>query len=308
MAFRPTPQLRALAAAQDGLVTRRQCLDAGLTRGQIDWLGRSTGHGQRVLPRVYSLTSGPLNRRQQLVASLLYAGDGAQLTGITTLEVMQFRYVPNDPRVHVLVHSARRVESTGFVIVHRTERVLAPHRVGGLPVTPPARAAVDACWSMASVRDATAVLAEAVQRRLCTVEMLSSELAAGHSAGSAVPRRAVALLQSQAVSAPEQDLIGLLRRSAVLPEPAVNLSLDVGGRTVVPDLCGPDARLIVEVDSIAHHTLGPDAERTSRRRAMLTAAGWTVLSISPQRIRTDPDGVLREIEAAYLACIARAIV
>lgn len=308
MTFRPTHELRALAGAQAGLVTRRQCLDAGMTRGQIDWLGRDTGRGQRVLPRVYSLTNGPLNRRQQFVASLLYTGEGAQITGITALELMQFRYLPDDPRVHVLVHATRRIGSTQFVTVHRSERLLTPHRVDGLPVTPPARAAVDAARSMKSVRDAVAMLAEAVQRRLCTLDMVADELDVGHSAGSAVPRRAVALLRSRAASAPEQDVIRLLARSQVLPEPAINVSVQVGGRIVVPDLCWPAARLIVEVDSVAHHALGADAERTSRRRALLTAAGWTVISVSPQRIRADPDGVLREIEAAYLAGIARAIV
>lgn len=45
--------------------------------------------------------------------------------------------------------------------------------------------------------------------------------------------------------------------------------------------------------------------RRSRRRSGLTAAGWTVLSVSPQRLRDDPSGVLREIEAAFVRGIAR---
>lgn len=107
-------------------------------------------------------------------------------------------------------------------------------------------------------------------------------------------------LGSGAASAPEHDLRVLLARSALLPQPAVNQALQVDGRTLLPDLCWPDARLVVEVDSVEHHGFGPDAEHTARRRAALTAAGWTVLSISPRRISDDPTGVLREIEAAYL--------
>ena len=54
---------------------------------------------------------------------------------------------------------------------------------------------------------------------------------------------------------------------------------------------------IVEVDSVAHHGLGDGPEYTSRRRAALVAAGWVVLSVSPRRIREEPDVVVAEILA-----------
>jgi very-short-patch-repair endonuclease len=299
--------LAELARSQSGLVTRQQLLVAGWTPSRIDRLGRPGGRGLRVLPRVYSLTTGQLTRRQQLNAALLYVGDGAQLTGLTALEVHEFRYAPREGRVHIQVHITRRVASTPFVMVHRTQRVLPTRRVDGLSVVPIARAAVDACRSLRSVREATALLAEAVQRRLCTLDMLGVELSAGHSAGSAVPRQALDVLRGGSASAPEADLLDVLRRSLVLPAPAVNPRLQVDGRVVVPDVAWLEVRLIVEVDSVAHHGFGPDAAATSRRRSALTAAGWVVLSISPQRIRDDPDGVLAEIEAAYLAAVARSV-
>jgi very-short-patch-repair endonuclease len=299
--------LAELARGQSGLVTRQQLLGAGWTPSRIDRLGRPGGRGQRVLPRVYSLTTGHLTRRQQMHAALLYVGDGAQLTGLSALEVHEFRYAPREGRVHVQVHITRRVASTPFVMVHRTQRVLPARRVEGLPVVPIARAAVDACRRLRSVREATAVLAEAVQRRLCTLDMLGVELSEGHSAGSAVPRQALDVLRGGSASAPEADLLDVLRRSLVLPAPTVNPRLAVDGRVVVPDLAWLDVRLVVEVDSVAHHGFGPDAAATARRRSALTAAGWVVLSISPQRIRDDPDAVLAEIEATYLAAVARSV-
>jgi very-short-patch-repair endonuclease len=297
--------LTVLARSQAGLVTRQQLLESGWSASRIDRLGRPGGRGRRVLPRVYSLTTGDVTRRQQLTAALLYVGDGAQLTSLTALEVQEFRYAPRDGRVHVQVHITRRVASTPFVMVHRTHRVLPHRRVDGLAVVPVSRAAVDACRGLRSVPDATAVLAEAVQRRLCTLDMLAVELSLGHSAGSAVPRRALDTLRGGSESAPEADLLAVVQRSLVLPSPTVNPRLDVDGRVVIPDLAWLDVRLMVEVDSVTHHGLGPDAAATTRRRSALTAAGWVVLSISPQRIRDDPDGVLAEIEATYLLAAAR---
>ncbi|MGH8825570.1 MAG: hypothetical protein ACRDVN_14015 [Jiangellaceae bacterium] len=63
---------------------------------------------------------------------------------------------------------------------------------------------------------------------------------------------------------------------------------------------------MIEVDSVEWHRFGDAPETTERRRARLAALGWTVLPVSPRRIREEPMAVLREIEAAYLAGIARA--
>lgn len=300
MTYRVPEGVRRLATEQAGLVTRRQCLDHGMPAAQITRLARIAGRGQVVLPSIYILTTGPLSRRQQLVAALLHGGPEAQLAGLTCLEVRNVRYAPRVDTVFLLAPMSRRLTSPGFVRVIRTVRLPPAHHVDGLRVSPPARAAIDACRSMRSVRDAVALLAEVVQKGMCTVDMLGMEVKAGQSDGSAVPRRAVAALQSGAASAPEVDLVALVASSSLLPPPRINQALTVRGQRYVPDLCWPDARLIVEVDSVEHHGYGRDAERTAIRRAKLTGAGWTVISISPWRIMADPAGVLRDIEAAYL--------
>lgn len=302
----PIPDaLKALAATQDGLLTRSQCLEHRLTRRQVDRLGSPGGRGQRVLPRVYALTTGALTRRQQLRAALLYAGESAQIAGLTALEVRSFRYAPTDVRVHLLVPHARRVAPHPALVVHRTTRLPPGHHVDGLAVSPVARAVVDACRELANPRDALAVVTEALQRRLCTVEALSDELDQGAARGSPAARLALRDAAGGVWSAPENDLLHVLGRSSVLPAPTVNVPLTIGGHRYVPDACWAAARLIVEVDGVEHHGFGTSAEATTQRRNALTAAGWTVLSVSPWRLRHDPDGVLREIEAAYLAGMAR---
>jgi hypothetical protein len=107
-------------------------------------------------------------------------------------------------------------------------------------------------------------------------------------------------------SAPECDVRDLVSMSTVLEEPAWNQPLpDPNGSDLRPDACWKRARLVLEVDSNEWHRLGDSVEVTERRRARYAALGWTVLPVSPRRIREEPAAVLAEIEAAFLAGIAR---
>ncbi|HET6752476.1 MAG TPA: hypothetical protein VFH23_00825, partial [Jiangellaceae bacterium] len=64
-------QFRQLAAAQDGLVTRRQALECGVS---IDALRHAVGKGwQRVVTGVHATFTGPLQERHLVRAALLYA-------------------------------------------------------------------------------------------------------------------------------------------------------------------------------------------------------------------------------------------
>jgi len=298
--------LRRTAAAQDGLVTRQQARHAGLTRHQIDWLIRPDGRWRVVLRGVYSVTSGALSRRQQYRAAVLYVGDGAVLTGPTVMEMLGLRYAPTDRRVHVLVPEARRLRQQRALVLERTRHLPTVSTRDGLPTASVARAAVDAA-RRSSRRDARAVLAEVVQRRLTTIEALQREVDAAHSVGTSTARAALDDLGTGAASAPELDLVRICERSALLPPPSLNHPLTLNGVPVVADACWPDVRLVVEVDSTEHHGFGRDAEHTSRRRAALTAAGWVVVSVSPARLQDDPDGVLGDIEAAYLSQAASSV-
>lgn len=305
MALRLPEPVRALVVRQSGLVTRAQCLAGGMSPSQVTRLASVTGRGQQVLPRVYCLRTGPLSRQQLLVAALLYAGSDAQLTAVTSLQLRGLRYLPSDERVHVLLPAARRVASRSFVVVRRSTDLPAAQRVAGFPVSPAARAAIDACRWLRAVSEAVSLLAEAVQRRTCTRSMLADELARGPRQGSAVARAALTAIGSGADSAPEADMAALLATSTFLPTPQVNHHIWVRGRHYVGDFCWPEARLVIEIDSVEHHGFGAAAEWTARRRAELTADGWTVLSISPARVRREGPVVLAQVEDTYLRLVAQ---
>ena len=108
-----------IAYAQDGLITRRQALAAGMSNGAV---GRAIRRRwQVVLPGVYATFTGPLADIHRLRAAALYAGPGSLATGAMACKLCELQYGP-DPAgvVDVLISDRNRRSDTSFVRVHRT--------------------------------------------------------------------------------------------------------------------------------------------------------------------------------------------
>jgi very-short-patch-repair endonuclease len=152
------------------------------------------------------------------------------------------------------------------------------------------------------LRDTRAAMCELVQdhERQVRVDQLATEVAATPRQHSMYVRAAMDDIEAGCRSAPECELRDLVRATRGLPEPRWNQPLP-GDRSITPDACWPDARLVVEVDSRAWHGFGDAPERTERRRAHYAEHGWTVIPVSPARLRTEPDAVRDQILAAYRA-------
>lgn len=175
-----------------------------------------------------------------------------------------------------------------------------PRRRDGFALSPPEHAALLTARQGIDLRDARALLAEVVQRRLTTVERLERVLASGPSAGSCLPRQVLRDLAAGCRSGPEIELRHLIGTSRLLSAGVRwNHPITLDGFVLVADSCWPEVRLVMEVDSIEHHGLGWGPELTSRRRVALVADGWTVLSVSPYRIRHDGYQLIRQAERTY---------
>jgi hypothetical protein len=291
-------------AAQDGLITRAQALACGMTDAALQHAAGPGRRWQRLRPGIYAAFTGELTERQRLRVALLHAGPDAVLSGAAACTAAGLRYVPGNQPIITLVPNSRQVINLTGVRVVRVRRLPRVRYVAGLPMAEIDRAVLDLCACLTSLRDVRALTCESVQRNRTTPERLVAALDGFPRRGSRLARRAISDVLLGCRSAPECELHDIVGRSRVLPPPRLNVPLvDVSG--VTPDACWPEARLIVEVDSVEHHQLGLAPERTQRRHARLAAAGWVVLPISPRRLRDDPVGVLREIEAAYIAGLAR---
>lgn len=289
--------LSALAARQDGLITRRQAL-GDLTVSELRHrLGRSW---TLVLPGVYATFTGQLSTRQRSRAALLYAGASAQLADRTALTRYGVRYLPDETDVHVLIPAIEHRLSRSFVVVRRTHRLPVPVRLDGLPYCPADRAVLETVARLGDQRTANAVVADAVGRRIARLDRLNDELEHLTCRGSGIARRAVEEVCLGARSAPEIDFLKLCRQSKVVPAPLVNPLLELpDGRLISPDAMFPDAPLVHEVNGRRFHA-GDDAfESMQARHDAMTAAGLTVLHNSPRRLRRERQQVLAEVENCY---------
>src|ERR1022692_2323495 len=167
--------LRRALAGQYGVISRRQGFAGGFARAPPDHRIRAGGPWQRILPGVYLTVTGTPTADQRDMAALLYAGPGSVITAAASLRRHGLR-VPDTKIIDVLVPAKRRPASIRFVRIHRTTRLPAAYRSGGVEFTAPVRAVADAVRGLAALPEARAVVAGAVQRGRCTVADLADEL------------------------------------------------------------------------------------------------------------------------------------
>ena len=301
-----SPQLRALLARQDGVVTAEQLRANGVTEGALRW---NAGRTWRVLlPGVLQLNRTTPRPRQRLVAGLLWAGDRSVLAGPTA--AAQHGITAADPRdrVHLLVPAPLSSRCSGFAEVRRTllhdEGVLTR---GPIRLSSPARAAVDAARVARATDVRTAILIEAVQRELTTIDDLAEwvhRLRPRDAARLHAPLEAAA---SGAWSVPEAELLDLVARSAALPDVWANPRLRTAdGRSLTtPDAWFDDVAMAVMVHSRRFHSSPDDWDDTVDADGDLVAAGVVVAAVTPHRIRTEPTDVLRRLERTHATASER---
>ena len=294
-------QLADRLRRQSDVIARDQALACGLSRAAIEHRIRPGGPWQRLLRGVYLANTGAVSTTQREMAALLHAGPRSVLTGLAAARRHGLR-TPQDDRIDVLVPANARCQSTGFVVVHRTYRLPGSVCVAGeIRFALPARAVADAARRLASVRDVRALVADAVQRQRCSIEMLNIELEQGPVQGSAFLRVALEEVRAGVRSVPEGDLRALLRRGG-LPMPMFNARLYDGDVLVaVADCWWPDAGVAAEVDSREYHYSAEDWQRTMRRHDELVARGVLLLHFTPKQIRGQPEEVVAQIRAALAA-------
>lgn len=298
--------LEATLLRQERVVSRAQALACGLTRAALAHRARPDGPWQRLLPAIYLAQTGTPTVAQKEMAALLHAGPASVLTGPAALH--GFGLTTTAPsRFDVLVPSQRQPGSVSFVTIHRTTRM--PERVaceGRRLYALPARALADTARGMTSLREVRALIAGALQRGDCKVEMLAVELREGQVRGSALLRRVLAEAAGGIRSVVEAEFKDLIER-ARLPRPMFNARLlAADGRFIAsPDAWWPEAGVAAEVDSRQWHLRPDDWEKTMHRHRAMSRHGILVLHFTPRQIRSDPASVIADITDALKAGRAR---
>jgi hypothetical protein len=291
----------AMARHQAGAFSRIQALSAGCTlatlRAQVD-----ARRWQRAYPGVLVSFTGPLPDETRLWAALLWAGDGAALSGQTALAQYGFVTASDDSRVHVSVDHARRVVAPpGIVLTRRRRLDEFVH-----PVRSPRTLRVDdAALHVASealqLTQGFAVLADVCQQGLTTPHRLRAALV---DLPKLTSRKALWSVLDDIASGTHSFLEMSYQRDVEhahrLPVPHRQCAgLSLGGR-VWRDAEYDEFGVILELDGRLGHNAFEDRARDRRRDAIAAATGKLTLRSGY------PEVVDRACEtAALVACVLR---
>ncbi|MCD2193230.1 hypothetical protein LQ327_07505 [Actinomycetospora endophytica] len=278
-------------------------VDLGMRRETIARRVRA-GVWLRPFPGVIIMQSGAPTREQLILAALLYAGDGAVLTGAEAVRRQGLRRLPEIPELHVLVEEDRHRRCLPTLVVERTARPPATVERDGTVVATLDRAVLDTARRLTDRDQIRALLADAVQQRRSTPDRLRDELDAGNQRGSALVREVLGEIADGIRSASEGWGRDLHARSG-LPPMLWNPRLYFpGGRFLAsPDGYLPCVGMAWENDSLEFHPVEEDD--TARRRADMIAAGVIVAHHRPRRLRTEPERVIEELRAHYRLAASR---
>ncbi|HEV7978988.1 hypothetical protein [Amycolatopsis sp.] len=265
------------------------------------------GPWQRLLPGIILLHSNEPTQDQRAIAALLYAGADAVITGTEACrrQGLRSRELPQGDGILVLVPHQHKILSSEFVTVERTVRLPKAVFKDGIPLAPLVRATTDAIRRIRKVEPIGQLLIEAIQHGRCAPNALAYELDRGTKRGTAIPRRLLAEWANLR-SVAEARAKTLSRRLQFQPS---HWNIEVWGRAGnyvgCPDAWWEDVGLAWEIDSVDFHFGRDGYARTLERNTRYAAAGIPVVQTLPSRLIKDPDGVIAELQAAYLTATTR---
>ncbi|MEQ7124967.1 hypothetical protein ABN034_10635 [Actinopolymorpha sp. B11F2] len=291
----------ALAADQDGVVSRAQLADLGWDADHVAsevTARRWAAYGHRAVV----LHRGPLTTRQRRWVAVLNAGATATLAGLTAAEELGLRGFETETIHVVVVQDAWVPHSHPGVKVHVSRRFDTGHRHPArlLPTVRITRALVDAAAWTRFPRRAAAIVTAGVQQRLARPDQLRTELeAAGHVRHRRYLLAVLHDVEGGAQALSELDFVRLCRRSSLPTPERQRRRRGADGRIRYLDavFIRRDGRVLnVEIDGAAHFDVLAAWADMDRDIALLELGEPTV-RIPSAILRADPQGVARRLRA-----------
>jgi hypothetical protein len=290
--------LASVAAAQSGVVSRRQLEQAGVGEPQIR-VAAANRRWRMIGRNVVVLHNGPLTERQQRWVAVLLPNKPAALAGLSALASSGLEGFPPE-KVHVLVEHDTHTRVPAWIKLHESRRFGPDDIVGSTapPRTSNARAAIDAAAWSPWPRRACAILCAAVQQRLTTADRLLAELErAGSVRHVAIMRAVLGDISAGGHTLAEIDLGPLAVRAGLRPPNRQALRPEPNGRIRYLDaeFDLPDGLVLaVEVDGAVH--LQPESWwNDAKRQNEVVIGGRPMLRFPSLTIRLQPAEVIDQL-------------
>ncbi len=287
-----------LIAAQYGVISRRQLIDAGISYGVIDHRLRS-GALVHVDRGVYRARVAPPSGEQSLMAAVLGIGGAAVVSHQSAAHL--WGLLGRRPEQPHVTTSTGRWRPKPFH-VHRSMDLAVEHitSVRGIPTTTPARTVVD--LGASAPRLAVSAFNQVLRDRLVTLsefEILIGDIGRQGRAGVGVIRKLVeerAKWVGTNESALEDEFRRIIDRS-LLPIPVAQYEIrdDRGMFIGRADFAYPERRLVIELDGYRFHSDPEAFARDRNRQNRLLLAGYRILRYTAKDLRQNPDRVVADL-------------
>jgi hypothetical protein len=284
-------RLALMASAAHGVVTRRQLLEAGVTRHEISARLRR-GELLREHPGVYRVGHRAPSVEATYLAAVCAAGESAVLSGRAAAHLWGIVKGPAPPPM-VITATERRIEGV------RTQRCrqLDPRDVTvwrGIPVTTLARTVVDLAADQSEDELARACHEAGVRHGLTPNAVVAVMARRPRTPGARKLRRVSGRDVPVTLSTLEARFLELLRAHG-LPLPDTNRP--AGGRRV--DCRWPEHRLTVELDSYQFHNSRHSWEQDRLREREARARGDDFRRYTYRDVLEHPTLMLRELRSFF---------
>ncbi len=291
----PDSTLASLASRQAGAFNRKQALDVGLSRRQIDrrlssgaWFGLFTG--------AYVFAGAPVTWTTWAWAGVLSGGVGSTVIGGSAAAVRSL--LPQTWPITIAVPpQSRRTWPRSRLKpfnLHIPRADVVP--LGGLAVTSRLRTAVD-CAHLLGAETAQQLIDRMLVLELIDLPSLVAAVSESSRNGSKQARRLVRQASDRAASEAER-LCHRILRAAGLDWFVANYAVEAGGRTYKVDLAFVTERVAIEIQGWAFHQLPEQRRADDAKATELQLAGWLVIRLTWQDLVGRPDWVVAQVRAA----------
>jgi very-short-patch-repair endonuclease len=283
------PSEFSVRAARDAGVARNRLYASDLHRPYRGLRSRDVPHDSIARARAY-LPSLP---------------EGATFSHHTAAQLWGMPIESGSTHVTVL-QPANRPRAVG-VTGHRAWGPLIIRTRQGLPVTTPERTWTDLAAVGVDERTLVVIADHLVRRKrpLCTVESLALAVSRlGNRRGSRSARRALARAR-RGTDSPPETIVRLEIVESGLPEPRVgHRVVHLGEYIGTPDLAYPELRIAIEYEGEEHQRDRETYLADIERREAFVRAGWTVILVTKEHLRSAPELWLRRIRHARSVALA----
>lgn len=289
-------QARSTGRDQRHLVARPQMLNQGTHEDAIRRRVNS-GRWARVQAGVYQLDHRPLTWKDQLMAAVLAAGDGAYASHRAALVLWGLDGISSAP-VEITVPHSHGPVPVG-TILHRTRRPVDGTILVSIPVTSVERTLLD-CASLLPEMIVAKAVESALRKRLTPVERLYRFLkeVGGRGVKGTVRLRRVLnarVSETSTGSGSETEALYHLRQGGA-KEPVLQYRfIAADGTPIIVDLYWPDIRKAVEIDGLDAHDSADKLDHDLQRQNKLMDLDVELRRFSARLVRRDPERFVREV-------------